>query len=181
MQQCLPFTVLKPPNVAITTAVIVTLQQCLPFTVLKPNIKQGSFSEEFQVATVLTVYGIETTVFERCRLFSCILVATVLTVYGIETSDFAYEYLDVLIKLQQCLPFTVLKLFMFFIHITRQCIVATVLTVYGIETFNIFDIIVLIITYVATVLTVYGIETLSKTLFIIIFLCSCNSAYRLRY
>ena len=37
------------------------------------------------VATVLTVYGIET--YQRSKLFAdhCILVATVLTVYGIET------------------------------------------------------------------------------------------------
>ena len=37
-----------------------------------------------QVATVLTVYGIET----RCveHLLRCPIVATVLTVYGIETS-----------------------------------------------------------------------------------------------
>ena len=62
----------------------------------------------YAVATVLTVYGIETLV---APLFNFLdsLVATVLTVYGIET-----EYIERIeesnLKLQQCLPFTVLKL-----------------------------------------------------------------------
>ena len=62
----------------------------------------------YAVATVLTVYGIET-----CRIannpYFFMPVATVLTVYGIET-----EYIERIeesnLKLQQCLPFTVLKL-----------------------------------------------------------------------
>ena len=59
------------------------------------------------VATVLTVYGIETII---CTKILCKSrhVATVLTVYGIETGK-----LDMLAcvsgMLQQCLPFTVLK------------------------------------------------------------------------
>ena len=62
------------------------LQQYLPFTVLKqgwfedPRIEQAE-----NVATVLTVYGIETLrkgFIAGMKLFS---VATVLTVYGIET------------------------------------------------------------------------------------------------
>ena len=61
------------------------------------------------VATVLTVYGIET--FQMSLyLFRIILVATVLTVYGIET------FTD-LIQANQ-----------------KEARVATVLTVYGIET-----------------------------------------------
>ena len=82
------------------------------------------------VATVPTVYGIETSL----NLFCCIhnKVATVPTVYGIETFD----------KNNLC-------------HLLF--LVATVPTVYGIETWmpiiNIFAI------YVATVPTVYGIET----------------------
>ena len=59
------------------------------------------------VATVLTVYGIETCEITS-RTFNSHLVATVLTVYGIET----YRRL---------------------IMLTKQ-FVATVLTVYGIET-----------------------------------------------
>ena len=59
------------------------------------------------VATVLTVYGIETII----KSFGCdgMIVATVLTVYGIETR--LYNKLDpsLLTELQQYLPFTVLK------------------------------------------------------------------------
>ena len=61
------------------------------------------------VATVLTVYGIETA---RAKRLNCLRssVATVLTVYGIET--FANFQMSVRRnwKLQQYLPFTVLKL-----------------------------------------------------------------------
>ena len=61
-------------------------------------------------------------------------VATVLTVYGIET-DLAIEYECEYYTLQQSLPFTVLKLDMHTIIIILCMIfVATVLTVYGIET-----------------------------------------------
>ena len=59
-------------------------------------------------------------------------VATVLTVYGIETLNF--RVIDVIdLSLQQCLPFTVLKQISG-IRISRHLQVATVLTVYGIET-----------------------------------------------
>ena len=62
------------------------------------------------VATVLTVYGIET--FKNCNyiLDFSQMVATVLTVYGIETLVAYSESIRSLIVLQQCLPFTVLKL-----------------------------------------------------------------------
>ena len=84
------------------------------------------------------------------------LVATVLTVYGIETE--IMENLSTLnLVLQQYLPFTVLKLK----NISQKHFltpVATVLTVYGIETnFTTFFGIGFC---VATVLTVYGIETM---------------------
>ena len=48
-----------------------------------------------KVATVLTVYGIETLFFKR-KTFLTLLVATVLTVYGIETGsrDRADTYVD---------------------------------------------------------------------------------------
>ena len=61
-------------------------------------------------------------------------VATVLTVYGIETYEEMLQTLLWLHTLQQYLPFTVLKLHA---RITQYCngeMVATVLTVYGIET-----------------------------------------------
>ena len=61
------------------------------------------------VATVLTVYGIETTSF--LVLFGYFGVATVLTVYGIETQSMYYT-------------------------IEKRYNVATVLIVYGIETFR---------------------------------------------
>ena len=61
------------------------------------------------VATVLTVYGIETALSVGAICSSIGKVATVLTVYGIETGLIYYDH-----------------------HVCR--IVATVLTVYGIET-----------------------------------------------
>ena len=86
---------------------ILQLQQCLPLTVLKrmePLCAQCLHSG----------------------------VATVLTVYGIETLNF--RVIDVIdLSLQQCLPFTVLKQISG-IRISRHLQVATVLTVYGIET-----------------------------------------------
>ena len=60
-------------------------------------------------------------------------VATVLTVYGIETQPYFRRLQKVYLQLQQYLPFTVLKLAYTILscHYGR---VATVLTVYGIET-----------------------------------------------
>mgnify|MGYP000949585542 FL=1 len=60
------------------------------------------------VATVLTVYGIETKLGSRWIANNKLIVATVLTVYGIETNHRAFFAL-VAIQLQQYLPFTVLK------------------------------------------------------------------------
>ena len=58
------------------------------------------------VATVLTVYGIETSF--STFVVGIALVATVLTVYGIETFKCLHFYFS-FYKLQQYLPFTVLK------------------------------------------------------------------------
>ena len=82
-------------------------------------------------------------------------VATVLTVYGIETTRITRSTL-LLAKLQQCLPFTVLKQIMSTFN-EAVYIVATVLTVYGIET--------------SPLGAVISHQTQA----------SCNSAYRLRY
>ena len=60
-------------------------------------------------------------------------VATVLTVYGIETQQYDRRILCHY-WLQQCLPFTVLKLSFCFSLKVLATNVATVLTVYGIET-----------------------------------------------
>ena len=83
------------------------------------------------VATVLTVYGIETFVIFKFYL-KLISVATVLTVYGIETRFF--HHMVSYFRLQQYLPFTVLKLAGERPSFKCFMIVATVLTVYGIET-----------------------------------------------
>ena len=61
------------------------LQQYLPFTVLKLFFWIYIFRKR-NVATVLTVYGIETNDGDG---YSCLIfVATVLTVYGIETNRY---------------------------------------------------------------------------------------------
>ena len=61
LQQSLPFTVLKRINKSYFSCDSVSqLQQSLPFTVLKP-FKADEFPfTHLSVATVLTVYGIET-------------------------------------------------------------------------------------------------------------------------
>ena len=64
-------------------------------------------------------------------------VATVLTVYGIETSNGAIVPKSLNLKLQQSLPFTVLKHDWITLFVTPVP-VATVLTVYGIETHYFF-------------------------------------------
>ena len=60
------------------------LQQLLPFTVLK-HFKDSNFSTKSNVATALTVYGIETLKGYITHCTSLYTVATALTVYGIET------------------------------------------------------------------------------------------------
>ena len=62
------------------------MQQLLPFTVLKRAIPSRQMSLVCQVATALTVYGIETLLKQK-DLYSIYgyKVATALTVYGIET------------------------------------------------------------------------------------------------
>ena len=84
------------------------LQQYLPFTVLKHRNFHVLMVRNIKVATVLTVYGIETVQHRAPPLISHCTVATVLTVYGIET-----HHILLLAIFQR---------------------VATVLTVYGIET-----------------------------------------------
>ena len=110
------------------------------------------------VATVLTVYGIETFFFSIDILNSS-LVATVLTVYGIETSDNCFFICNWFCCCNSTyrlrywnLTFPVNKCF-------NPSRVATVLTVYGIETFSTNFLVLSRISFVATVLTVYGIET----------------------
>ena len=60
------------------------LQQRLPFTVLKLKAHVVDLYFNLNVATALTVYGIETNKLQH--LYRIVLqVATALTVYGIET------------------------------------------------------------------------------------------------
>ena len=66
--------------------------------------------------------------------FVRLAVATVPTVYGIETHDMLNKTFHMLLKLQQYLPFTVLKLEVFILTFRSYEAVATVPTVYGIET-----------------------------------------------
>ena len=84
------------------------LQQYLPFTVLKLLLAEQLYNIFPLVATVLTVYGIETLI-SRMRLSVLFTVATVLTVYGIETF-ILFSSSSAVKTLQQYLPFTVLKL-----------------------------------------------------------------------
>ena len=60
LQQYLPFTVLKRIKFAFGWLPRTLLQQYLPFTVLKPSILRSNSVTFCLVATVLTVYGIET-------------------------------------------------------------------------------------------------------------------------
>ena len=84
------------------------LQQYLPFTVLKHQCLHHHLLQHQVVATVLTVYGIETDSKKHVLFRPVYLVATVLTVYGIETIKIVkFSYFN--FQLQQYLPFTVLK------------------------------------------------------------------------
>ena len=111
-------------------------------------------------------------------------VATVPTVYGIETSTLVIsEHMDFSTWLQQYLPFTVLKLFLTLsIANNDSSFVATVPTVYGIETvFNSFYRVCLhrlLQQYLP--FTVLKLNTLCFDFTSFIFI-RCNSTYRLRY
>ena len=85
LQQYLPFTVLKLDSAAGTCKQARKLQQYLPFTVLKREVCINVNVCIIVVATVLTVYGIETIKKDIYINDFTVIVATVLTVYGIET------------------------------------------------------------------------------------------------
>ena len=184
LQQYLPFTVLKPFFSYKSVTTIVVLQQYLPFTVLK--LQEEFITRFIRISSCNSTYRLR---YWNLILASnsCVflLVATVLTVYGIETvriwdiffgypwascnstyrlrywnyHNSAIGYQDLLIgcnstyrlrywndnnsaqefwfswQLQQYLPFTVLKLELKGrIALRTRTEVATVLTVYGIET-----------------------------------------------
>ena len=60
LQQYLPFTVLKLLVCQELHHLVYALQQYLPFTVLKLQKAIDYYLDDNEVATVLTVYGIET-------------------------------------------------------------------------------------------------------------------------
>ena len=93
LQQYLPFTVLKPSNSMPRRGEIFFegLQQYLPFTVLKLQQWLWHFFLFHSVATVPTVYGIETNVQMKHLERDFHAVATVPTVYGIETFHARYN------------------------------------------------------------------------------------------
>ena len=111
LQQCLPFTVLKPNGTNIDGLTeLWKLQQCLPFTVLKPitNFNDAVYTTP-GVATVLTVYGIETcfvNILHHYQLRKRCNSAYRLRYWNIFRPPFFVSKNS----LQQCLPFTVLKL-----------------------------------------------------------------------
>ena len=94
------------------------MQQYLPFTVLKHYLPRRMIINDMKdiVATVLTVYGIETRIHFNWAPFST--VATVLTVYGIETYILHSSQMHCC-ELQQYLPFTVLKHWILFNNATN--------------------------------------------------------------
>ena len=140
LQQSLPFTVLKHESKkVIWNQRLKWLQQSLPFTVLKRWFFTRIVSVYFRVATVLTVYGIETASLRRtASIFSSLQQSLPFTVLklnfnvislrsnsnrcnspyrlrywnGLETVQ-AYMSMSVL---QQSLPFTVLKHFIATLH-----------------------------------------------------------------
>ena len=136
------------------------MQQYLPFTVLKLDASRSN-EQLFIVATVPTVYGIETYITGPSNSLKPSFVATVPTVYGIETVLLGLSISSIR-SLQQYLPFTVLKPAVIGMIIdsakTGLTVVATVPTVYGIET-NLGSANTAHSIPVATVPTVYGIET----------------------
>ena len=106
LQQYLPFTVLKQDSNIIVTFLI-ALQQYLPFTVLKPHIIRVKF-----ITTYLSCNSTYRLRYWNPQLQRMLWyyrqVATVPTVYGIETIPFNISPIGSN-ALQQYLPFTVLK------------------------------------------------------------------------
>ena len=132
------------------------------------------------VATVLTVYGIETS-WRSPR--SCIIshVATVLTVYGIETIHNSILHNIYIHELQQYLPFTVLKRRASHTIAFRYCWVATVLTVYGIETYICISTQCILLRCNSTYRLRYWNGYTAVKFDHVASLECCNSTYRLRY
>ena len=99
--------ILSPMNTGLLRPAVATVLTVYGIETERGN--DGLPGKPGPVATVLTVYGIET--FWATIHLTVMLgrVATVLTVYGIETRKFC-KTMVILRTLQQSLPFTVLKL-----------------------------------------------------------------------
>ena len=106
LQQYLPFTVLKlNDTLRLFELIWFTLQQYLPFTVLKLSSFNRIWWSWLSVATVLTVYGIETIIWIqyshwRRHLLQQYLPFTVL-------KHWCSKQPNISVELQQYLPFTV--------------------------------------------------------------------------
>ena len=108
MQQYLPFTVLKRSLISYLSTNSIAVATVLTVYGIETAYIQIHLQEVYHVATVLTVYGIETFDKKKFPVNLLVCVATVLTVYGIETK---YDANSAWVEweLQQYLPFTVLK------------------------------------------------------------------------
>ena len=110
------------------------LQQYLPFTVLKRRTEVFSNPKLFESCNSTYRLRYWNCLASNFVYIIFIWVATVLTVYGIETFYNFFVFKHIGRQLQQYLPFTVLKHNNLIQCKPTSFEVATVLTVYGIET-----------------------------------------------
>ena len=85
LQQCLPFTVLKHYKLEQLHTKLLSCNSAYRLRYWNTFYKEGSFID-YVVATVLTVYGIETFTVSLRWFKITLSLATVLTVYGVETT-----------------------------------------------------------------------------------------------
>ena len=113
LQQYLPFTVLKLRQALPNRKDLLSLQQYLPFTVLKLNFAAQKLLK-LNMSCNSTYRLRYWNAFRELIKKYTFSVATVLTVYGIETDKHNFSsFTEMNDKLQQHLPFTVLKLILF--------------------------------------------------------------------
>ena len=86
------------------------LQQYLPFTVLKLNVDYDMDKRIYAVATVLTVYGIET-YFKEIWIIFILKLQQYLPFTVLKLNKILKFFIVKILLLQQYLPFTVLKPF----------------------------------------------------------------------
>ena len=156
------------------------LQQYLPFTVLKPTstaIVLLSWIFCCNSTYRLRYWNYRLSGFIPNQLSSCN------STYRLRYWNGIKKYIPYIKKqrLQQYLPFTVLKLIMD--SINAQHPITSCNSTYRLRYWNAFKRLALALkdAQVATVLTVYGIETFLVSTVIGFSFFSCNSTYRLRY